>query len=52
MLQSAIIHEQSDPSLNVNLGCNLKYKPGDYEEESVLGVKILCYLKQKRISED
>lgn len=33
MSKSAIINKPSDPSLNVNLGCNLKHKPRDYREE-------------------
>ncbi|MGD1910837.1 MAG: hypothetical protein ACFB2X_08265 [Rivularia sp. (in: cyanobacteria)] len=46
MSKSAIIKNSSDPSLNVNLGCNLKHKPGDYREEFFATVKILRYLKQ------
>ncbi|MEM9923826.1 MAG: hypothetical protein AAF915_08770 [Cyanobacteria bacterium P01_D01_bin.50] len=41
MSKSAIINKSSDPSLNVNLGCNLKYKPGDYREELFATVEVL-----------
>lgn len=33
MFKSAIINNSSDPSLNINLGCNLKHKPRSYREE-------------------
>ena len=52
MSKSAIINKPSDPSLNVNLGCNLKYKPGDCREEILVTVEFLPYLEQNRISED
>lgn len=41
MSKSAIINKPSDPSLNVNLGCNLKHKPGDYREELCATVEFL-----------
>lgn len=52
MSKSAIINNPSDPSLNLNLGCNLKHKPGDYRQELFPTVDVLRYLKQKRTSED
>jgi len=52
MFKSAIINKPSDPSLNVNLGCNLKYKPGDYREEIFVTIEFLRYLKQNKSSED
>ncbi|NJN08314.1 MAG: hypothetical protein HC815_10105 [Richelia sp. RM1_1_1] len=52
MSKSAIINNSSDPSLNVNLGCNLKHKPGDPQEELFVTIGILRYLKPETTSED
>ena len=41
MSKSAIINKPSDTSLNVNLGSNLKHKPGNYREELFATVEFL-----------
>ncbi|MBF2014055.1 MAG: hypothetical protein IGS23_02335 [Rivularia sp. T60_A2020_040] len=52
MSKSAIINNSSDPSLDVNLGCNLKHKPGDCREELFATIEIFRYLKREKTSED
>ncbi len=41
MLKSALANKPLDPNLNVNLGCNLKWKPEDYQEEYFFTPEIL-----------
>lgn len=49
MFKSAIINKESDPSLNVNLGCNLKHKPRDYQEEIFVTIEFLRSLSRRRL---
>lgn len=54
MSKSAIINKPSDPSLNVNLGCNLKHKPRDYREELFAMVEFLrsrSFIRLRRTKE-
>jgi len=41
MLKYTIANKPLDPNLNVNLGCNLKWKPGDDEDEQFFVAEFL-----------